>query len=366
MFLVGCGGKVPDVTEGGTPAAVIAEKESTTAATTADTTAATTVTTANNTTTIPATTINTELYLNYPTHGYEPDNEMPYRINPAMLRFADVAVNELFKALTTNDSDYLELLTAAYSDEYDAFEFIKDIKFDGFEIISSEYLIEPFMPLSENAEKSYVVTVNVLESTDERFPVGLNTYEITYYPGGWGGIGASYSALTRVGDEGKQTIWNGLGTEAISENVRYCYLLSTELGYYIGRETTDTFEVPDESPEMKAGFHSSLLRFLSRILPAEIEVATPEILNEYAKKVFGFESEFNEENFDSTWLGANCDEAVLVSETENSVTIDYYADCLLLVKAYTVKYNFDKADGFRFTSIEKIYDSGFDAANYST
>jgi hypothetical protein len=361
ILLCGCGTSLSEETASITTAT--AATTSTAAATAATTT--TTTTTAATTAAVATTaaTINTELYLDYPTERYSSEyNDLPYRINPGLLRYSDVAVNELFKAITTNDSEYLALLTNAYSFDYDPFEFIKDIKFDGFTIVSSEYLEEPHFSLSEHADKSYVVTVKVIESNDERFPVGENTFEISCNSV----ADEKFSSFYRVGDEKKETIWHGFGNETVSDNVRYCYFLTTEMHSNFPDEFTDEFIIPDESEETKAGFHRELLRFLWHVLPADVPVATPEILNTYAKQFFGFESEFNDENYDSTFYGANVTDAVLVSENENSVTIDYYADSLLLVKAYTIKYNFDTKDGFRFISIEKLYDSGFDPSRYTT
>jgi hypothetical protein len=90
------------------------------------------------------------------------------------------------------------------------------------------------------------------------------------------------------------------------------------------------------------------------------------MFNAAAKQILGIDTDFNEDNIEPLWLGAHVRDAVLVSETDNSVVIDYYADSLLLVKAFTAEYHFDTANGFRFTSIKNLYDSGLGVSGFTT
>jgi hypothetical protein len=278
---------------------------------------------------------------------------------PGLLDNYDNRIRILFTAMKTNDIKTLNLLGSTRSDS--VYDFFNDIKFGNFTINSSKTADVEGMTFPP---KTYNVTLSVLESNDSRFPVGDNTFEITALDAGYGPL---FSPLHRIGDEPKITIHDMLIDKSISSNVYMCYDLSLEMTEFYGRDTVVTFALPNDNLD---NFYGNLVRFLNHVplymTDIKLNEGNIDDYNRAAKMFFGIKTDFNENNIKPLWLGANMMDAVLVSETESSVVIDYYSDCLLLVKAFTMKYNFDTSEGFRFTSVEKLYDSDFAPSRYTT
>jgi hypothetical protein len=269
----------------------------------------------------------------------------------------DDRTEQLFLALVGGDKETLGFLGTGRSENGKVYDFIDDITFGDYEI---KPLKAYYQDRGGIEKKDYSITLEVIKSSDERFPEGVHTYKITALPAV---EGAFFTQLIRDGEPEKQAIINSFnGGGLISVNAYTCYDLTLEMLPFYGRESTDKFELPKENT---AEFYSGLSRFFSHIKVAE-NGENAQNYNAAAKSYFGIDTAFDENNVSPLWYGANSLEAVLVSENENSVVIDYYADSLLLVKAYSVKYNFDTADGFRFTSIENLYDSGLEAARHTT
>jgi hypothetical protein len=275
--------------------------------------------------------------------------------NPALLEDYDTRTKMLFTAIKTNDIETLNHLGSTRSDG--VYDFLRDIKFGNFTINSVQTAeIEG----TSHPPKTYNVTLSVLESNDLRFPVGENTYEITALDAGYGPY---FGALNRVGDNtNKVKITDMIETKTLSDNAHICYNLTTEMMPFYGRNSLDSFNIPQNDID---SFYSGLSRFFSRVPPI-VSSESADDFNKAAKQLFDIDTEFNEQNINPRWYGANMLDAVLVSETDSSVVIDYYADSLLLVKAFTVEVNFDTTNGFRFTSIKNLFDSGFEPSRYTT
>jgi hypothetical protein len=275
--------------------------------------------------------------------------------DPALLDDYDSRTKILFTAIKTNDIKSLNLLGGTRSDG--VYDFIKNIKFGNFTINSSKTADVEGMTFPP---KTYNVTLSVLESNDSRFPVGNNTYEITALDAGFGPY---FNPLHLVSDKtNKVKITDMIETKTLSDNANVCYNLTLEMMPFYGRNSLDIFNIPDND---KDSFYNGLARFFSHI-PSIVPSASVETYDKTAKQLFGIDTAFNEQNINPLWYGANMLDAVLVSETDKSVVIDYYADSLLLVKAFTVEYNFDTTNEFRFISIKNLYDSGFEPSRYST
>jgi hypothetical protein len=269
----------------------------------------------------------------------------------------DERTEMLFTAFSAGDKKTLSFLGTGSYENTAVYDFVDNITF-------GEYEIKPLKAYySESGgidKKDYEITLEVKKSEDERFPEGTHTYNITALEAI---EGAFFTQLIKSGDSPKQAIINSYnGGGYMSVNAYTCYDLTLEMLPFYGRESAESFTVPTEN---KAEFYSGLSRFFSHISVAE-NGENPENYNAAAKSYFGIDTEFTVENVAPLWYGANSLEAVLVSENDNSVVIDYYADSLFLVKAFTVKYNFDTTDGFSFTSLENLYDSGFSPDRHTT
>ncbi len=259
----------------------------------------------------------------------------------------DERINQLFKAFNDYDKEVLMNLTGAKT--VSVFDFIDNIKFTGYETIKTE-IIEGSN--ETDFSKRYTVNVFVEESSDPRFPEGKNVFEITALNAVEGSL---FSPLSKYGEEDKVKFTDMLNGNDISDNARMCYFLTVELEPFFGRSSCDYFTVPDNE---QIEFYGSMSRFLGKF----ISESTVNNYNNAAKNIFGIDFEFNEENINPLWLGSFYKEAVLVSEADNEAVIDFYADSLLLVKAFTVKYKF-YTDGIKLVSIENIYDTDYQAAH---
>jgi hypothetical protein len=274
--------------------------------------------------------------------------------DPAQADNYDARTEMLFTALKTNDIAALNLFGNTRSDG--VYDFLSDIKFGDFTINSSTTADVG----GSHPSKTYNVTISVLESNDERFPVGENTYEITALDAGFGPF---FSPLKRIGDDtNKIKITDMIAAETLSDTANACYNLTLEMLPFYGRDTADSFTIPVNDTY---AFYGGLVRFFSHIW-VYVPYKSIDIYNKAAKQLLDIDTAFNETNIEPLWLGANMLDAVLVSETGNSVVIDYFADSLLLVKAFTVEYSFDTTNGLRFTSIENLCDSGFEPTRYTT
>jgi hypothetical protein len=277
-----------------------------------------------------------------------------HHIDYALLEDYDTRTDLFFTALTANDTETLEYIGCTRSDG--VYDFLADIKFGGYAINSGVTTDNPGM---SHPPKTYNVSLTVLESENPRFPVGENTYEITALDAGFGPY---FSPLHLVGDENKIKITDMINAETLSDEASICYYFTLEMLPLYGRESVDGFSMPEDDIDL---FYSGLARFFGHI-PAFAQPESYENYNAAAKQMLGIDTEFNHTDIEPLWLGANMLDAVLVSETDKSVVIDYYADSLLLVKAFTVEYNLDTTNGFRFNSIKNLYDSGFEPSRYST
>jgi hypothetical protein len=273
----------------------------------------------------------------------------------ALLNDYDNRTRILFTAIKNNNIDALNALGCTRSNG--VYDFMKDIKFGNFTINYSETVdIEG----TSHPPKTYNVTLTVLESNDLRFPVGDNVYEITALDAGFGPY---FSPLHLVSDKtNKVKITDMIEAKTLSDNANACYSLTLEMLPFYGRNSVDSFSIPENDTD---SFYSGLARFFSHI-STFVPSRSTDNYNKAAKQFFGIDTSFNDQNTEPLWFGANMLDAVLVYETDESVVIDYYADSLLLVKAFTVEYNFETTNGFRFISIKNLYDSGFEPSKYST
>jgi hypothetical protein len=269
----------------------------------------------------------------------------------------DDRTQQLFEAFKTGDKETLAFLGTGKRENTAVYDFVDNITFGDYEI---KPLKAYYSEHGGVEKKDYEITFDVQKSEDELFPQGTHIYNITALEAI---EGAFFTQLIRDSEPPKQAIINSYnGGGLISVNAYTCYDLTLEMLPFYGRESADSFTVPEEN---EAEFYSGLSRFFSHISVAE-KGENPENYNTAAKSYFGIDTAFDESNVGALWYGANSLEAALVSETENSVVIDYYADSLFLVKAFSVKYNFDTEKGFRFISIENLYDSGLEADRHTT
>ena len=264
----------------------------------------------------------------------------------------DNRINTLMQAFIDRNKEDLCFLSSAQSEA--AFDFIDNIVISDYTIISSE-IIEGSNP--SDFEKKYLISVNVGESSDERFPAGENTWEITALNAmsDYSFFGPLY--FNSVHD--KVNVRELQSENNISDEAYFCCRLMVELEPYIRYSDSNNLQIPDENTEE---FYSSLSRFISSFV-SEKSIDT---YNMTAYKMFGIESDFNDENIEPLWLGAYEKDAVIVSENDNEIVIDFYADSLLLTKAYTIRFYLDTTDGIRLLSFEKIYESGLDVSFYTT
>jgi hypothetical protein len=267
----------------------------------------------------------------------------------------DKRTEELFTALINKDKEQLKFFAGARSEG--VFDFLDNVSFGGFMITPGTVYATDGSIL----KKEYSVLIEVLESSDPRFPEGENTYKVAALEAG---IGPFFSPLTLTGEPEKLKV-NDLiiNEEDLRKNASICYFFTLEMQPFYGRESADSFEI---SADEREWFYSCMSRFFGHVVkPAGVEF-TPDEFNSAAKSILDIDAAFDETNIDALWYGANITDAVLVSETDNSVVIDWYADSLLLEKAFTTKYNFDTTDGFRLLSVENLYDSGFMLTSYTT
>jgi hypothetical protein len=267
----------------------------------------------------------------------------------------DKNVTELFEAFVNHDKEQLKRLSCAKSDG--VFDFVDDITFGDYEITPGGI----YVGYGNLQKKEYSIKLEVKESSDPRFPIGENTYKINTLDAG---IGPYFSPLT-LADEPEILKMDDLiiTEDDLRKNANICYFFTLEMQPFYGRESADSFEI---SADETVWFYGCMRRFFSHVVkPAGVEF-TPDEMNAAAKSILGIDAAFDENNIDPLWYGANITDAVLVSEDENSVVIDWYADSLLLEKAFTMKYNFDTENGFRLLSIENLYDSGFEQTRYTT
>jgi hypothetical protein len=267
----------------------------------------------------------------------------------------DKRTEELFTALINKDKAELSYFSGARSEG--VFDFLDNVSFGGFMITPGTV----YAADGSIRKKEYSVLIEVLESSDPRFPAGEHTYNIAALEAG---IGPFFSPLTLDGEPEKLKM-NDLiiNEEDLRKNASICYFFTLEMQPFYGRESADSFEI---SSDETAWFYSCMRRFFSHVVLGAGPEFTPDEMNAAAKSILGIDAAFDETNIDPLWYGANITDAVLVSEDENSVVIDWYADSLLLEKAFTVKYNFDTTDGFQLLSVESLYDSGFMLTSYTT
>jgi PBP1b-binding outer membrane lipoprotein LpoB len=267
----------------------------------------------------------------------------------------DERVESLFTAFVNHDKTELKRLSNARSDGI--FDFVDNITFGDYKITSGEIFAES----GSIHRKNYTVELEVKESGHPRFPVGINTYKIAALDAG---IGPFFSPLTFENETETVQVYNlSYEKNELSENARICYNFTLEMLPFYGRTSADNFTIPTEETTW---FYGCMERFFSHLRPPVGIPHTPDGYNAAAKEILGIDANFDEKTIEPLWYGANYSDAVIVSEDENSIIIDWYADALLFQKAFTIKYNFDTTDGFRLTSIENIYNSGFDETRYTT
>jgi hypothetical protein len=346
ICLAGCTAKTPEAAE-----AVFAENtESTTTNTVLstfeiETAAPFVIAKAPETEVITELTENSETTAEKPTLGfYKPvEDEM------------DKNVTELFEAFVNHDKEELKRLTSAKSDGI--FDFVDDITFGDYEITPGGIHVGN----GSLRKKEYSIKLEVKESSDPRFPVGENTYKINTLDAG---VGPRFSPLTLIDEPEKLKMGDLIITEDdLRKNANICYFFTVEMQPFYGRKSTDSFEI---SADETVWFYSCMRRFFSHVVVGAGSEFTPDEMNAAAKSILGIDAAFDETNINPLWYGAHFTDAVLVSEDENSVVIDWYADCLLFEKAFTMKYKFDTTDGFRLLSVENLYDSGLAQTSYTT
>lgn len=296
-------------------------------------------------------TVSVDSELNYNSEKSD-NNDHIISDNPYNDEKYDSILIELMNAFKEKDKTKLCFLGCAQSEE--VFDFIDNIVISDYSIISSEIIEGSNL---SDFEKKYIINVTVDYSSDERFFVGKNTWEITALNtlSDYSFFGTLY--INNMYD--KKNIRKLMRENNISEEVRFCYRLMVELEPYIRYTDGSNLQIPDDNKEE---FYSSLSRFLGSFASEQ----STDKYNIVSYKMFGIEPNFSDENIEPLWLGAYEKDAVIVSEKDNEIIIDFYADSLLLTKAYTIKFNLDTTDGIRLISYEIIYESELISSFYTT
>lgn len=280
------------------------------------------------------------------------------------------AAYEFLEALKNKDVIKLSSKSGVKSPE--AYDFFKDIDIESYEAKNI---------LSEADMRVFEVTLSITKSSHELFPVGESKWILKTGS-------AEDSAMRLFVPEGSNVNPIDYYSEH-SKVVKFCERFSTEFGCF--GTYTDFKKVFTDTESLKAIDYlaSSLCRFLPEV--EEYEDDTDDFgygiprkwLEEKAEKVLCItgvdlrESKLyiaENDTIEPGFLGANWDYCALVSEEYDeksrlhTVVIDYYADCVFLVKAKTVKYtvreNEDKS--LRLLSTENLYDSGYEVAGGTT
>lgn len=257
----------------------------------------------------------------------------------------DGRITQLMDAFAGKDKETLRMLCSA--DSTSAFDFIDGVDISGYSIISSE--INAGSNPSDFS-KTYHISVNVTESSDDRFKAGENVWTVTALDP----LGEySFFGALSIGDESRESIRLLERSGGVSDKVWFCYQCMVELEPYI-RYTEPIAKDED--------FYSSYARFLGKFTESSADN-----FNDAAQKYFGIDAGFDDDNIQPLWYGAYEKEASAAYEDENEVIIDFYADSLLLTKACTVKFILDDTDGYiRLDGTEVTYDSGLKIASYTT
>ncbi|MDR0946854.1 MAG: hypothetical protein LBM87_03785 [Ruminococcus sp.] len=282
---------------------------------------------------------------------------------------SDKHLEDFLNALCAKDKITLCQLGGAAYEEYEAFDFIDGVNVVGYTIDSSE-----IMDLDQNGnyQMKYVFTLDISESDHEFFPVGETSYTVTTDYDKF-----IFGPLTQTGVEDTRVqFFDYLLNNELGDPVMSAYFFTAEMIPIYGRDSADSFKVPTNS-DQKAAFYSAFARFISH-MPHEMrdisnaefpDEQRPRTLTEAAKNILGLDMNYTADNDEPLWLGANMPVATVVSHTESDetteVVLDFYADSLLLTKAFTVKYTLEFPP-FKIISIENLYDSGLAVSRYTT
>ena len=268
----------------------------------------------------------------------------------------DSTAEKFINALIKKDKTTLKELALVYDDK--ALDYIDNVTFSSINAIS----------IKENSnEFEYTVELNVSESKTDLFPTGKSTWKLISVNDE--NVGFNFiKYFNNVND--KKVLFNDTNKSYI--------LFCVECTKHFGKEETYNSFSEYLSKNVSDSNYMNIYEVFYLTQEHSYDI-TPEDLKEFSKAKFGIEnadftkwSSYDKKSNSFTWGRGNYTPFATVSSDKlgsdgiRTVVTDYYADSLLLVKAYSIEYKLEwKSDKDYKLISAKLNDNGIAASQYS-